>query len=578
MNRRKLLGIAAGAVGASLLPGRLWALPGAGWPSAAAWAGLNRRTGGTLRKLESPFVACRRAPQSAACTKLFENVKNPYFVGNDPALTQTLGWVDAWTSQTSAYAVAARNAGDVAAAVDFAREHGLRLVVKGGGHSYQGTSNAADSLLIWTRHMDEIEMHDAFVAQGCSAPPQPAVTIGAGAIWNHAYDAVTTKAGKYVQGGGCTTVGVAGLIQSGGFGSFSKHYGTAAAGLLEAEVVTADGRVRVANACSNPELFWALKGGGGGSFGVVTKVTVRVRELPEFFGAVQFQVKAASDEAYRSLVAAFVEHYRKALFNDAWGEQAEFRPDNVLDVHMVSYGLATAEAKAVWQPFFDWVRQRSAQYTLAGEPLVASAPAAHWWDSAFYAKYAPGVIVENAGAGAKPGEYWWAGDGEQAGWVINGYESVWMPASLLDDADGLARTLYDASRHWGFSLHFNKGLAGAPAAEIAAALDTATNPAVTQAFALMIAGDGQQPAYPGVAGHEPDVAAGRRSAQRIRACGDRFRAAVPNAGSYVSESDYFLERWQQAFWGSNYARLAAAKRTYDPSGVFTVHHGAGSPA
>ena len=88
-----------------------------------------------------------------------------------------------------------------------------------------------------------------------------------------------------MQGGGCTTVGVAGLVQGGGFGSFSKGFGTAASGLLEAEVVTADGRVRIANACTNPDLFWALKGGGGGSFGVVTRLTLRTHELPAFFGA-----------------------------------------------------------------------------------------------------------------------------------------------------------------------------------------------------------------------------------------------------------------------------------------------------
>jgi FAD/FMN-containing dehydrogenase len=92
----------------------------------------------------------------------------------------------------------------------------------------------------------------------------------------HVYDAVTTKAGRYVQGGGCATVGVAGLVQSGGFGTF----GTAAGGLLEAEVVTADGQVRIANACTNPDLFWGIKGGGGGSLGVVTRLTLRTRELP----------------------------------------------------------------------------------------------------------------------------------------------------------------------------------------------------------------------------------------------------------------------------------------------------------
>src|ERR1700738_4854585 len=142
------------------------------------------------------------------------------------------------------------------------------------------------------------------------------------------YDAVTTRGGKYVQGGGCTTVGVAGLIQSGGFGSFSKHYGLVAGSLLEAERVTAHRKIRGAHAYTNADLFWALKGGGGGSYGVVSKVTVRVHDLPEFFGVATFTIKAASDDAYRRLIREFVGFYREHLFNDHWGEQAGVRPDN----------------------------------------------------------------------------------------------------------------------------------------------------------------------------------------------------------------------------------------------------------
>src|ERR1700678_108440 len=127
--------------------------------------------------------------------------------------------------------------------------------------------------------------------------PQPAVAVGAGTIGMQAYQAVTTKGGKYVQGGGCTTVCLGGLIQSGGFGSYSKHYGTAAGSLLEAEVVTADGQIRIANACTNPDLFWALKGGGGGTYGVVSKMTLRVHDLPESFGVVNIKVQAMSDTA-----------------------------------------------------------------------------------------------------------------------------------------------------------------------------------------------------------------------------------------------------------------------------------------
>jgi FAD/FMN-containing dehydrogenase len=135
------------------------------------------------------------------------------------------------------------------------------------------------------------------------------------------------------------------LVQSGGFGSFSKHYGTCAAGLLEAEVVTADGNIRIANACTNPDLFWALKGGGGGTFGVVTKVTLRVRDLPEHAGGAIFRVKASSDDAFRRLLRYFVGFYRDNLFNDHWGEQAHIGSDNVLGLSMVSLGLSTEEAR-----------------------------------------------------------------------------------------------------------------------------------------------------------------------------------------------------------------------------------------
>jgi FAD/FMN-containing dehydrogenase len=130
--------------------------------------------------------ACQAAPDGAACQDVLKNLQNPYYIGDQPGGTQTSGWVDAWTPAPSVYAVAVRNTADVVAAVNFAREHTLRLVVKGGGHSYQGTSSAADSLLIWTRAMQTITLHDAFVAQGC-AGTQPAVTIDAGAMWMDVY-------------------------------------------------------------------------------------------------------------------------------------------------------------------------------------------------------------------------------------------------------------------------------------------------------------------------------------------------------------------------------------------------------
>jgi len=575
-----------------------------GWPSPSAWKQLNDAVGGKLIPVSFPLSSLKTNPAGSAAKGLFENLKNPYYIGDEPGLTQTLGWVDAWATQPSAYAVAARNAQDIARAVTFARDNDLRLVVKGGGHSYQGTSNAPDSLLIWTRHMNEVTMHAGFVPKGCegTVPAQPAVTLGAGVLWRQAYDAVTTNGGKYVQGGGCLTVGVPGLIQSGGFGSFSKHYGTAAGSLLEAEVVTADGQVRLANACTNADLFWALKGGGGGSYGVVSKVTLHLHELPEFVGAASFTIKAKSDTAYRQLIRDFVIFYREHLFNDHWGEQVALAPDNSLVVNMVSHGLATQQARDVWQPFLD--RVASGGFTLAGRPLIASVPARHFWDLPWWTEHWPELVFPNPNGswliglvdgalrrarrqpvfevdrrpGVEPNRTWFSGDGGQVGWFIWGFDSAWLPASLLesDARQRLADALFESSRHSRLELHFNKGLAGGTPDALARTRDTAMNPAVLNAFALAIAAASEQPAYPGIPGHEPSVDAGRTAAQRIGRCMQELRAVAGLTGAYVSESNYFEPRWQQAYWGSNYARLSDIKRKYDPDGLFVVHNGVGS--
>jgi FAD/FMN-containing dehydrogenase len=551
-----------------------------GWPLPEAWKRLNIAVGGNLIPVHFPIAACSSGIDDAKRDQLFESLKNPYYIGDQSGLTQTLGWIDAWDSKPSVYGVAVRSAQDIAAAVNFARENNLRLVVKGGGHSYQGTSNAPDSLLIWTRHMNEITMHESFVPQGCkgSHPPQRAVTLGAGAIWMQAYNAVTTKGGAYVQGGGCTTVGVAGLIQSGGFGSFSKHYGLAAAGLLEAEVVTPDGQIRIANECTNPDLFWALKGGGGGSFAVMSKLTLRVHDLPELAGGAIFKIRAASDEAFRRLIREFVSFYRASLFNDHWGEQVHVAPDNSLGVSMVSLGLDTAQAQKIWKPFLDWLNRSPSVYSIEAPPIIGSMPARHWWDVDWRKENHHNVFVADSRSGAASDNVWWTGDAGQVGWVIYGFESVWLPASLLrgDSQERLADALFAASRYGEVELHFNKGLAGAPPEAISAAKDTAMNPDVVNAFALAIVASGQGPAYPGVPNREPDVRKGRTAAHEVHRCMTELRAITMEAGSYVSESNYFQERWQQSYWGSNHSRLAEIKGKYDPTGLFFVHNGVGS--
>jgi FAD/FMN-containing dehydrogenase len=540
--------------------------PGApGWPSAAAWASLGAAVGGRLAPVAMPDLSTPEARKLLA---------NPFYIADQPALTESSGWLDAWRSSPSVYAVTAESAADIAAAVRFASTHNLRLVIKGRGHSYLGGSNAPDSLLIWTRRMDDVTVHDAFTPQGSSIPAVPAVSCGAGAMWLHAYQAVSVGAGRYVQGGGCTTVGVAGLVQGGGFGSFSKGFGTAGASLLEAEIVTADGQPRVVNHVNEPDLFWALKGGGGGTFGAVTRLTLATHDLPETFGSINLAIHARSDEAYRRLIARFVALYATSLFNPHFGEQVGVGPDNRLEVQMVFQGVSADAARAAFQPLVAFASASPADYEGQDAFKVSGLPARYFWNGALMA-HIPGVGVADSRPGANPNDFWWAGDGPQVGVFWYAYASAWLPQSLLkpQNQPRLVDALFAASRHHDFALHCNKGLAGAPDAALAASRETPMNPDALDAFALAIIGDAGPTLFTGAA---PDLPVAQAMRSRVDAAMRALRACAPQTGAYVNECDYFQSDWQRAFWGLHYERLLRVKRRYDPAGLFTVHHGVGS--
>jgi FAD/FMN-containing dehydrogenase len=574
--RRKLLGALVATPGAiaavharAMAPSAAHRVrPGErGRPADSDWQTLKTLVGGRLERCVPPDLSQAEATADFA---------NQFWLRDQPAYTQISGWAGAWRSEPSAYVVKPASAADVSAAVRFAAAHRLRLVVRGGGHSYLGGSCAPDSLLLWMRPMDQITVHDAFVPAGVAAAPVPAVSLGGGCIWLHAYQAVTGGAGRYVQGGGCTTVGVGGHVQGGGFGSFSKRYGTGAASLIEAEIVTADGAVRVVNAARDPDLFLAIKGGGGGTFGVVTRFTLRTHDLPATFGAARWTVQANSDDAFRRLLQRFVETYAANLFNEHWGEQVTARGDNQLHVEMVFQGLDAATAHAAWTPLTDFVRDHPSDYRTLSPLLTLPIPARMFWNADFLSRYAPGAITRDPRPDANPNDFWWAGDGGQAGSCWLGYGSAWLPQSLLkgDGPARLADAWFEASRHRWMAFHFNKGMAGGAPEAIAASRDTSMNPQVLDAFALAIVGGIGESAYAPFSGPDPEAA--RDAARSIQAADLALRKAAPDAGSYLSECDYFMPNWQVRAWGEHYPRLARIKRRYDPDGLFTVHHGVGS--
>ncbi len=572
MKRRALLGSLLALLPAARLA-RAQARAAA-WTEASAFATLREQLGPRLIAVASPLEACVRAG-GAGADALFARLKNPYYLGDEPSLTQSLGWVGAWTTRASPYAVRAESTADVSAAVTFARRESVRLVVRGGGHSYFGNSNAANSLLVWTRALDRVDVHDAFVPAGApiDTPPRHAVSVGAGALWGRVYERVSVQHGRYVQGGGCLTVGVSGFVLGGGFGSLSKAFGTGAAHLLEAEIVTADGAARVVNGWRDPDLFFALRGGGGGTFGIVTRLTLATHPLPSTIGGVFFTVTATSDAAWSALVSRVVAFYGEALCNPTWGEQIRFSPGRTLDVSMVFQGIDQQAAEAAWEPLLSWIARRDGEYRLANPPLFLAVPGRRFWDAAFL-RTVPGIVLADDRPEAPVGNIFWATNLGEAAQVLHAYESLWLPMALLGDdrRQRLADALVAAAAAWSVTLHVNKGMGGGAPEAIAATRQTAMNPRVLDAFALLICAADAPPAWPGIPGREPDRVTARREAGRVEAAMAPIRALVPVAAAYMSETSYFTSDWHTTYWGEHHARLAAVKRRYDPDNVFRGHH------
>jgi FAD/FMN-containing dehydrogenase len=185
-------------------------------------------------------------------------------------------------------------AADVIAAVGFAREQGLQICVRGGGHSVAGHAVVEDGLMIDLRPMNRVRVD----------PERRTAWCGGGANWGE-LDRETQAFGLAVTGGRLADTGVGGLTLGGGSGWLERKYGFTVDSLISAEVVTADGQLLVASADRNPDLFWALKGGGG-NFGVVTGFEFQLHEVgPLLYGGMMlFPIDAAVDllKAYRGFM------------------------------------------------------------------------------------------------------------------------------------------------------------------------------------------------------------------------------------------------------------------------------------
>ncbi|HEX4563460.1 MAG TPA: FAD-binding oxidoreductase [Solirubrobacteraceae bacterium] len=183
----------------------------------------------------------------------------------------------------------------VASAVGFARERGLPLAVRGGGHNGAGLGTCDDGVVIDLSLLKDIDVD----------PQARTVRVGGGCTWGEV-DGATGEHGLATPSGIISTTGVGGLTLGGGLGHLTRRFGLTIDNLLEAEMVLADGTVVRASAQEHPDLFWAIRGGGG-NFGVVTSFRFRAHEVGTIFGGPTFWAVEDSREvlsAYREFLPA----------------------------------------------------------------------------------------------------------------------------------------------------------------------------------------------------------------------------------------------------------------------------------
>ncbi|WP_331766007.1 FAD-dependent oxidoreductase [Embleya sp. NBC_00896] len=179
-----------------------------------------------------------------------------------------LGYNELNDDQLPAAVARCTSAADVQSCLDAARGHGVPIAARSGGHSYLGYSVPNGGLVMDLRPMAQVQVQS-----------DGTVRVGAGARLIEVYAALA-QAGRLLPAGSCPTVGVSGLTLGGGIGVLTRKYGLTCDRLVSAEVVTADSRVLTVSKCSEPDLYWALRGGGGGNFGVVTRFTFSTEPAP----------------------------------------------------------------------------------------------------------------------------------------------------------------------------------------------------------------------------------------------------------------------------------------------------------
>jgi FAD/FMN-containing dehydrogenase len=512
--RRAFLQLAASAGGAALLS----ACGGHGPPAAAGSTAAGASAG--------PSAGATPADWAALARDLSGSLITPGESGYATAKELFDPRFDSLHPAGIAYC---RNPHDVATCLAFAGRYRVPVAARCGGHSYAGWSSTSGLIV------DVTAMSGVSVSGGTA-------TVGAGTRLIDFYSGLADQ-GRAVPGGSCPTVGISGLTLGGGIGVVGRAYGLTCDNVQSLQIVTADGQVRVASASTNPDLFWACRGGGGGNFGVVTSFTFGTHPAADI---VLFFLSWPWSQAARVI--------------SGWQSWAPYAPDQLWsNLHLAAAPGGSVPSIQVGGTYLGTVSEAQAEL----EKLYAAAgsdPSSPYLQSTTWLH---AILVEAGCANLTVSECHLPsqGAGGQLSRASEYAKSDFFTKPL--SSAGLGTLLAGVAKF--------QGIGGAPGASGGIAFDAlggAINRVAPDATAFVhrdaLFGAQYTTTWPG--------GAAAAAVSRQHAWQQSFWQSMrPYASgqAYQNYIDPDLADWQQAYYGANYARLAQVKAAYDPHRLFT---------
>jgi FAD/FMN-containing dehydrogenase len=406
------------------------------------------------------------------------------------------------------------DAADVRTAVQWGVAHGVPLRARSGGHSYAGYSTLSGGMVLDLRNLRGISIDTR----------KRTATIGAGSQLIDVYSALAAR-GLTIPAGSCPSVGIAGHALGGGMGLAGRQFGLTADNILSARIVTADGLLRTADKNTNPDLYWALRGGGGGNFGVVTGFTFRVHPVPRTVAG--FTVSWPWSQAADALAAW-----------QAWGPHARSQITSIFHLS-ASGGVTTVNVSGQYFGPASDLGGLLAPLTAVGGARVSAGNFGYLQAQLMWAGCSSISLTACHTQGTRPGGTL-ARDSFQA---KSDYVAKPLPAAARQALVAAAEQRLTITGH------------GAILFDCYGGAINRVKPAATAFVHRNVLFCVQYLSYGGGAPWLTSTAA-------------KMRPYV-TGGAYFNYTDPGLKGWQTAYYGSNYQRLLKVRRVVDPHHYFT---------